>query len=136
MPKLSRWFVRTSLVHLLLGSSLGALLLADKGLSFWPLLWRALPGHMEFLLIGWMVQLAMGVAFWILPRYGSGPPRGNERIVQLAYGCLNIGIGLIAVQAWVPWTLLAVFGRTLEAAAVLIFVAGNWRRVKPFGVEA
>ena len=135
MPKLSRLFVRTSLVYLALGSTLGALLLADKGIGYWPALWRSLPWHMEFLLIGWMVQLAMGVAFWILPRYGSGPPRGKENWIRFAYGCLNFGIVLIVVHAWLPAAWLLVLGRVLEAAAVLLFLTGNWRRIKPFGAD-
>ncbi len=135
MPKLSRWFVHTSLIYLAAGSTVGALLLADKGISFWPAVWLTLPWHMEFLLLGWMVQLAMGVAFWILPRYASGPPRGNERWIWLAYASLNTGIGLIVVHLWVQSAWLVVAGRFLEAAAVILFVIGNWRRVKPFGVD-
>ncbi len=135
MPRISRWFVRTSLIYLALGSTFGALLLADKGVSVWPLIWLALPWHMEFLLLGWMVQLAMGVAFWILPRFSSGPPRGNEFWIWLAYVCLNTGIAMIILQTWMRTEWLPVAGRFLEAAAVLLFVIGNWRRVKPFGAD-
>ncbi|NOZ73444.1 MAG: hypothetical protein GXP38_16340 [Chloroflexi bacterium] len=71
MPRLSTWFVRASLIYLALGVTLGGLLLAEKGIPFYPALWIALPVHMEFLLIGWMVQLAMGMAYWILPLPGD-----------------------------------------------------------------
>ena len=79
MPRLSAWFIRASLIYLLLGFAFGALILAQKGISYYPLVWNLFPIHMEFLLIGWFAQLAMGVAFWILPRFSSGQPRGNVK---------------------------------------------------------
>lgn len=69
MPRLSQWLIRTALIYLLLGFTLGALLLTHKGIPLHPALWSWLPTHIEFLLMGWIAQLTMGVAFWILPRY-------------------------------------------------------------------
>ena len=57
------------MLYLALGMTVGALLLFHKGIPLHPALWRWLPPHLEFLLVGWTLQLAMGVAFWILPRF-------------------------------------------------------------------
>ena len=62
MPRLSVWMIRTALVHLLVGFTLGALLLANKGVPIHPMVWRLLPIHIELLLLGWTLQLALGVA--------------------------------------------------------------------------
>lgn len=132
MPRLSLWFVRASLVYLLLGFTFGALMLAEKGISFFPPVWNLLPIHIEFLLLGWLVQLAMGVAFWIVPRFGVGLPRGNEMLIWVAFVCVNSGILLAALQLWFPLGLLA--GRVLEVVGVVIYVICTWRRVKPWGV--
>ena len=129
MPRLSVWFVRAALIHLLAGITLGALMLADKGIPFDPAIIAALPIHIEFLLVGWLMQLAFGVAFWILPRFGTGAPRGNERLVRAAFFLLNAGVLLVACQLWIPPALVA--GRTAETAAVLLYIAGSWQRVKP-----
>jgi type II secretory pathway component PulM len=88
---------------------------------------------MEFLLIGWLVQLAMGVAFWILPRFAGRVPRGNERLVWLAFFLLNAGIWLVIVRPWLPPAWPSAAGRLLEAGAMLAYVVGSWRRVKPAG---
>ena len=77
MPRLTRLYVRAALVYLILGFSLGALLLANKGLPLHPALWAWLPAHIEFLLMGWIVQFALGIAFWIVPRFWRPPRRGN-----------------------------------------------------------
>jgi hypothetical protein len=131
MPRLSVWFVRCSLVYLLLGFTLGGLLLANKGVPVATWVWSLLGAHMEFLLLGWMVQLAMGVAFWILPRFGSGAPRGNEALIWTAFAALNLGIWMVALQPYHTQSGLTLTGRILEAVSVFLFVFGSWQRVKP-----
>jgi hypothetical protein len=131
MPRLSVWFLRASLVYLLLGFTFGALMLAQKGISYYPPVWNLFPSHMEFLLIGWFAQLAMGVAFWILPRFSSGPPRGNVKLVWISFVLINLGIVLSSLQLWSPAAML--LGRAAELLAGIFFTIGLWRRVKPHG---
>ena len=69
MPRLSQWYIRSAFIYLFLGFTIGALLLANKGIPLHPALWGWLPIHIEFLLIGWLLQLILGMAFWILPRF-------------------------------------------------------------------
>ena len=131
MPRLSAWFVRASLVYLSLGFTFGALMLANDGLAFAPQLGRLLPAHMEFLLLGWFMQLALGVAYWILPRFTSGLPRGNETITWLSLILLNAGILMVALSTLFDVAWLALAGRMGEAAGVLAFLLIAWRRVRP-----
>lgn len=132
MPRLSLWFVRAALIYLALGFTLGALLLTNKGLPLSPLLWRLLPAHIECLLMGWTVQLMLGVAFWILPRFGGR--RGNETPAWAAFWLLNTGILLagfgpaLALAGWVMF-----LGRIAEVAAVSAFAVHAWPRIKPAG---
>ena len=78
MPTLSRVAVRLALVSLVLGAAIGAALLAAPTLGGQPP-WRLLPLHVELLLFGWLVQLTMGVAYWILPRTpGSSTQRAGS----------------------------------------------------------
>lgn len=132
MPRLSVWFVRASLIYFLLGFTFGALILAEKGISYYPLVWILFPIHIEFLFVGWFAQLAMGVAFWILPRFSTGQPRGNENLVQLSFVLINMGIILTVLNFWLPPATL--IGRAVEASAGILFAIGLWRRVKPHGV--
>ena len=134
MPRLSVWLVRRSFVHLLLGFTLGGLILANKGYPFEPRIWNLLPAHLEFLLLGWMVQLAMGVAFWILPRLRSNSPRGNATWVWCALGLLNAGIVAVAIQPFAGADWFSLVGRILETTGVLLFVLTSWRRIKPLGI--
>ena len=131
MPRLSVWFIRLSLAYLALGFTLGSLLLLNKGLPVNPLTWRLLPAHIEFVLFGWTVQLVMGMAFWILPRFAAPPLRGDERGAWAALILLNMGIWLLALAALVPagaW--LTLIGRLAEALGVLAFAIHAWPRIK------
>ncbi len=77
MPQPAIWMVRAALVHLLVGAALGALVLLIKagvGVPLW--VGRTWPLHGEMMLLGWMVQLAMGVGYWILPKHAQRPVRG------------------------------------------------------------
>ncbi len=130
MPRLSQWMVRTAFIYLLLGFTIGALMLANKGVPLHPALWQWLPAHIEFLLFGWIVQVAMGVAFWILPRYWKRPRRGNETLVYIAFVLLNVGIWVVVLGSiWFRsrWGILA--GRLLEISAVLFFALHAWKRI-------
>lgn len=130
MPPLSIWFVRTALAHLALGFTFGALMLANKGVPFAPGLWQLRFAHIELLTLGWVLQLGLGVAYWILPRFWEGPPRGNTTGAYLAFGLLNGGLWLVALSTifGLPSPLL-VGGRLLEAGAVVAFAWHVWPRI-------
>jgi hypothetical protein len=132
MLRLSVWFTRASLIYLLLGFFFGGLLLAQKGIPFYAPIWLLFPLHTEFLLVGWLLQLAMGVAFWIVPRFSTGQPRGPVKLVWISFALLNAGILIGILQFWFPVAVL--IGRVAEVGAGILFVIGSWRRIKPHGV--
>jgi hypothetical protein len=135
VPRLSVWFIRTALMYLALGFTFGGLLLFHKGVPLAREMWRLLPLHIECLFIGWTAQLALGVAYWILPRFMSGARRGDERPVWAAYALLNVGIlatmgaSLLPSPAWLPFA-----ARLAEMAALALFTLRAWPRIKTFGV--
>lgn len=133
MPPLAVRFIRTALLSLLGGSLLGAFLLSGTP----GIMLRFRPLHVELLLLGWVLQLAFGVAYWILPKHRGGhrgKARGPESPVRLAWWLLNGGVwvaggGLsLGADAWV-----AAVGRMAELFAVLLFAWTAWPRIKPFG---
>ncbi len=131
MPRLSVWYIRAALVYLLLGFTFGGLLLFHKGVPLHPTLWRLLPAHIEFVFFGWTVQLILGMAFWILPRFAKPPVRGNEPLAWAAFIAINAGILLLAAASFLPgsgWLILA--GRAAETMGVIAFALHAWPRVR------
>ena len=140
MPRLSQLMIRIALAWLALGYSFGGLVLSTKGVPLLPGLWALRSAHIHVLLVGWTVQLACGVAFWILPRLAQGE-RGDERPVWGCYAAINIGVSLGVLQSvfaatagWLRWLLLLVGALYLAAAA--LFLRHAWPRIRPFAVGA
>lgn len=128
MPLISVILVRLSFLYLFMGASIGSLLLAAKGLYFWPWIWSLRPLHIEFLLFGWMVQLAFGVAAWILPRTQE---RTNSSPLVLTTVLLNAGIWMAGTSPInVPG--LTLVGRLLEIGGIVTFAWYIWPRVRSF----
>jgi hypothetical protein len=103
MTRLSAWTVRAALLYLGAGFLIGAVMLFEKGVPLQLAALRLLPMHVEFVLIGWTLQLAMGVAFWILPRFSREPRYGNQRYGWIAVALLNMGVlGAGVGHGWSP----------------------------------
>lgn len=131
MPPLSVFFIRVSLIYFVSGVTVGAFILIQKVIPG-PTPLQLLLSHREFLLMGWTVQLAMGVAFWILPRFDGGSSRGNEAAALLAFLLLNLGVILSALGPLLGGSeLISSMGRVAEAAAVASFAFHAWPRVRP-----
>lgn len=130
MPTLSVWALRLALVHLGVGLSVGALMLAHKGVAFLPAGdWLAV--HFHTMLFGWTIQLVIGVGYWILPKFRGGSSRGNDTLAIASVMLVNVGtvvgavLGLYGAAATVAWA--------MQAAAAACFAAHIWPRVKAFG---
>jgi hypothetical protein len=101
MPPLSRWFVKSGFVALLLALCLEAVLLRPAGL--WPTLPDAAIqlGAIHLLTVGWLLQMILGVGFWMFPRHPTAPPRGDPRWGWWAFGLLNVGLALrLTCEPW------------------------------------
>ena len=119
MPRLSQLIIRTALVWLAVGSAMGGLVLFNKGIPMLPWLWVLRFPHVHALLVGWMVQFACGVAFWILPRLDAQGRRGSHSLVWLCYIALNSGVVLAASHD----LLVVSLGDSL-AARIALVIAG------------
>ena len=137
MPRLSRWMVRCALAYLIIGVAIGGLmLLAKAGLADARLLAWILP-HADMLVVGWLVQMAMGMGFWILPRIRVAG-RGRVALAWAAWVCLNAGLvlgaGLALLAYWFPgdWMRTAFSaGILLQAAAMGLYALYAWPRILP-----
>jgi hypothetical protein len=151
MDRLSIIMVRGALVWLMLGVVLGALMLVDRVVPGDWRLWFQ-PSHGHVLFVGWFLQFALGLAYWLLPRKrDKALPMGYREDIALA-GAVTLNLGLLCRVLAEPFertgrasdlTLgLLVVSSVLQVAAVGIFVAQLWPRVygrnklgKPAGVK-
>lgn len=127
MARISVWFVRAALVHFALGATAGALRLAASGGGVPTISLALRPMHVEGMLLGWVCQLAFGVALWILP---FSDRVSADRRLWAAWGMLNGGIAAVVAADWWVGAGLQVVGRTAEVGAVLLVLWVLWPRVR------
>jgi uncharacterized membrane protein len=134
MPAPSRWMIRCSLLYLLAGFTIGMLMLISKVHSGLAGIWMLLPVHIEILIFGWIIQLTMGTAYWILPRFLESGSRGNSFAAYLMVGCLNSGIILVIVGSFLHniGFSLRLLGRIFEALSIILFIGLHWRRITTY----
>ena len=138
MPRLTQWCVRIALLNLLFGFTLGGMLLLAKSGLVDPLVWLWLPAHVDALIVGWMMQFAMGMAYWILPRRRV-VGRGRPELAWAAFILLNVGLVISVGLSWLRYWLLEwvwlqrafPLGLALQVLALLLFVGYAWQRVLP-----
>ncbi|MFM9106391.1 MAG: hypothetical protein ACKOWF_06790 [Chloroflexota bacterium] len=138
MDRQSVLMIRASLAWLAAAGALGAALMAAAPIG--------LPGgralaliHVHALLVGWLVQFALGVGYWLFPRRrGPGRPLGyRERTAAAAFVALNAGLLLRVVVEPAMWggapgtpaRWLATIASLAQGAAILTFARQLWPRV-------
>ncbi len=133
MPSLTRWFVRTSLLYLVLASLMGILIAARL-----PIVPTGLtPVYLHLFIVGWLTQLIFGVMHWMFPKDTNDKPRGDEGLVWAVFVMLNVGLVLRAVAEPLNarddsqfWGTALALSALLQWLAGLGFVVNSWRRVK------
>lgn len=130
MPAHSRWMIRCSFMYLVLGFLLGALMLINKVYPLHGAIRMLMPVHIEMLIFGWIIQFTLGTAYWMLPRFLEGEPRGSTYGATAMVLMLNTGIILVVLDRFGISDLpLDISGRILETVSVVLFIVLHWNRV-------
>ena len=142
MPHQTRLFVKTGLVYLALSFALGAvLLLLEAAGQPVPFVFAIEHGHLGE--VGWLVNIVIGIALWMLPLNRERFPETQGRYPSaLVYACfilLNGGLALRLIAE--PWFQLGgrppvaaialVIAALAQPAAIALFVFIAWQRVRP-----
>lgn len=138
MDRISIVMVRAALAWLVMGAVVGALMLVDRAI---PGDWRAwmAPSHGHMLFVGWFLQFAIGIAYWLLPRKRNpARPLGYREAPGLvAVAALNLGLAFRVLAepfertghaSDLTLTLLAA-SAILQVLAIVLFVMQLWPRI-------
>ena len=133
MPTLTRWFLRSALVWLVISLLMGVALAAPHG----PALDALRPVSVHLFIVGWVTQTIFGVAYWMFPRFSADQPRRSEPLALVTYAGVNAGLiaralaePMAALRPGAVWTGLMVAAALLQWIAALAFAVNTWARVK------
>jgi predicted permease len=137
MPRLTRYFIKTALVYLILALSVGAAQSVAPATSLATVLAYLRPVSVHLFMVGWVTQLIFGVGYWMFPRHSRERPRGNEGVAWAVYILLNLGLLMrvvaeptygISGAPLLAWAL--VVSAILQWLAGVAFVANSWHRLR------
>lgn len=136
MPPLTRRYLATAAAFLLAGVLLGLVALVRRELAgVWPT-----PGlvsaHAHLVLVGTVMELIIGVAWWFFPRPLRGTPAASHTMATLAWWALTVGtlaraLGELAAVPGGPWRWVVVGGGALQVGGLVGAVLALRRRVRP-----
>lgn len=138
MSALTRRFLATAAAFVVLGIGLGlAMLVRRELLGGWPD--RGLiSAHVHLLMVGAVLELIIGVAWWLFPRPVADQPPASPALARLAWWLLTIGTALraageiaaggVAGTSWAAWI---VAGGTLQALGIAAAIGALRRRIRP-----
>lgn len=134
-PIQSVWFIRISLVYLLVGSLLGALLMFQKAFGLDPEIWKFLPLHFTILIWGFLISFIMGNAYWMFPKFLSEHPRGSSGQAWMMFCSYHLGLLLYLItKFFFPYDSLTLLGKFLISLGLVIFMRLTWARVISYNV--
>ena len=126
MQPCTRRFIRSSLIWLVVGVSLGVLMAATPAAALYR------PAHMHANLLGFVSMMIFGVAYHVVPRF-AGAPLESERLADLHLIVANAGlagmVGGFLARPHLLWFAapLLVAGAVTAAGGALLFVYNIWR---------
>ncbi|MCL4830631.1 MAG: hypothetical protein KJZ95_24955 [Caldilinea sp.] len=137
MPSITRLFIKASLLYLVAAFFVGVILVLRPMYDLPAITAGFSPIYFHLFMVGWVMQLIVGVAYWMFPKWSKTQPRGHDSLALATFWLLNAGLLLRVVaepaqmvSAWPGWGWLIVASATLQWLAGLAFVANTWPRVK------
>ncbi|MGM0587624.1 MAG: hypothetical protein ACQETE_04345 [Bacteroidota bacterium] len=132
MPTVSIWMIRAALSWMLVGGSIGLAIMLARVLSLewaYPFLYQ--PPHGAIMMLGWVIQLAMGVGYWMLPRYITPQGdhlRGSSQGMWICAGLLNASVLGFLINPLVNIS-MEMISYPMLLISMLIFAGINSRRL-------
>ena len=142
MHSLVRRFLKTAVIFLLIGLTLGGWMMVRRelfGVFPSPYLISA---HTHAILVGFVMLMILGVALWLFPRPDKDDVRYQPRVAGLAYWLVTLGTAArvagellrqIEAAEWLRW--LVVLAGLAQIAGIGAFFHTMWSRIRPAGSQ-
>jgi len=144
MHTLVRRYIKTAIAFLVVGLAIGGWMLVRRELFDRPPTAYETSAHTHALLVGFMMEMILGVALWLFPRPAREDERYSPRAAEAAYWILTVATAgrvlgelarpLLLDARWLRWTVL--LSGLAQAVGLLLFFHTMWTRIRPLGSKA
>lgn len=136
-----RYFIKTSIIFLLIGLLSGLYMLFAKSyLNIWPHS-ELVSAHTHIILSGSVMMMIMGVALWFFPRPEKDDPLYKPELILISYYLMTISTAVrfisqvissvIAPNEILKFTLMV--SSLSQIAGLIIFFISMWGRIRSVG---
>lgn len=137
-----RYFVKTSLIFLVVGILTGLHMSFAKYISQTGYTQELISAHTHVILVGSVMMMIMGVALWFFPRAEKTDKKYNPDLILVTYWLMTIATALrfvmqiIASYYFIQWINIAiVIFSTLQVLAMILFFYSMWGRIRGVGSQ-
>ena len=135
-----RYFIKTAVIFLLAGLTLGTVLLIRRELYGVYAAGPLLSAHTHAVLLGFGLYLIMGVALWLFPKPAKDDTRYTPERIKIVYWLLTPATALrfvaeiakaFVAAGWLSWVI--VLTGIAQFAAIALYFFTMWTRIRSVG---
>lgn len=135
-----RYFIKTSVIFLIIGILTGLYMSVSKYVLKIGYSQELISAHTHLILVGSVMMMIMGVALWFFPRAEKNDKKYNPDLILITYWVMTIGTSLrfifqVAANFLVSDLIqyLIVISSVLQVVAMILFFYSMWGRIRPVG---
>lgn len=137
-----RYFVKTSLIFLIVGILTGLHMSFSKYISEKSYTQELISAHTHIILVGSVMMMIMGVALWFFPRAEKDDKKYNPDLILVTYWMMTISTALrflfqvigAYTYSYLVNVAIVVFS-SFQVLAMILFFYSMWGRIRAVGSQ-
>lgn len=135
-----RYFIKTSVIFLIVGILTGLFMAVSKYVFKYGYSQELISAHTHLILVGSVMMMIMGVALWFFPRAEKDDKKYNPNLILFTYWLMTISTSLrfifqvtanFVYSEWIHYLIAA--NSFLQVVAMSLFFYSMWGRIRPVG---
>ncbi|MGE5353042.1 MAG: cbb3-type cytochrome c oxidase subunit I [Acidobacteriota bacterium] len=135
-----RYFIKTSLIFLVLGLLTGLYMSYSKYVLLNGVHPELISAHTHVILVGSVMMMIMGVALWFFPRAEKEDKKYSPTLILIVYWLMTTSTAMryifqiLASINYISWVyyMVTVFS-TLQVVSMILFFYSMWGRIRSVG---
>jgi len=135
-----RYFIKTSIIFLVIGILTGFYLMLAKYFNIPGYSSEIISAHTHLILVGSVMMMIMGVALWFFPRAEKEDKKYNPDLIRIVFWLMTLSTALrfifqvIYGFLFLEWiTYIVVVVSLFQIIAIILFFYSIWGRIRPVG---